>query len=240
MQVYFREFQRLAAAGDYLALGQRPVPTPAFFNWTADIVESLHLAAHPHQPALVLADDAGSRTLSYAELLGQANQLLNYWRQQGVRPHAAVLLIVPVCAELWPAYLAGIKGGPLNPEVIAPWQRGTGHWLRDGYGQTESTAMLYNLPGAALRLGSMGRPSFMYDVAIADDGGAGQPDLTEGHLVVRTDTGQPNGLFKDYYGDCFSSSGSSGLVVMPWRSRVMAGARALGWWGRGLATQPGA
>ena len=99
MQAYFREFQRLAAAGTYEALGQRPVPKPEFFNWTADIVEGLHLAAHPDQPAPVLANDAGSRTLSYAELLGQANQLLNYWRQQGVRQHAAVLL-VPVCAEL--------------------------------------------------------------------------------------------------------------------------------------------
>ncbi|WP_217278636.1 acyl-CoA synthetase [Hymenobacter sp. BRD67] len=410
MQAYFRHFQRIAEAGTYHELDTLPIPQPAFFNWTADIFEGLHVAAHPDKPALVLADDAGHQEITYAELAARANRLLNFWRAAGVQATQAVLMMMPVCAELWDTYVAGIKGGqllipaasvltakdleyrfskllpavvvadpenaakidaaeqalgqpirlkmlvggpdrpgwvgfagtaarpavaqaaptrpddplflfftsgttglpkvvththfsypvghlstaawiglrpsdrhcnisqsgwakfawssffaplsvgatlvayqgsgrfaaapllaalareqvttfcapptvlrlliledlaaykftfrecvsagePLNPEVIEAWQRGTGRLLRDGYGQTESTAMIYNLPGSAVRLGSMGKPSFMYRIAIADEEGTLQPDLAEGHIVVHTNTDQPNGLFKEYYGE---------------------------------------
>jgi len=411
MQAYFRHFQRVAATGAYHELAELTIPQPEFFNWTADILEGLHVAERPDQPALVLAGDASSQTTTYAELATSANRLLNFWRSAGVQPGQAVLLMVPVCAELWHTYVAGIKGGqvlipaasiltvsdleyrfgrllpavaiadaenaakidaaeqalgqriglkmlvdpaaqrpgwvgfegladlpdtaaaaptrptdplflfftsgttglptvvththfsypvghlstaawiglrpgdrhcnisqsgwakfawssffaplsvgatlvayqgsgrfaagpllaalvrervttfcapptvlrllvleelapypflfrecvsagePLNPEVIQAWQRGTGVLLRDGYGQTESTAMIYNLPGSAVHLGSMGRPSFMYDIVIADDEGTTLPDLAEGHIAVRTDTGRPNGLFTEYFGE---------------------------------------
>ncbi|GAB3824567.1 acyl-CoA synthetase [Hymenobacter jeollabukensis] len=92
-------------------------------------------------------------------------------------------------------------GEPLNPEVIEAWQRGTGRLIRDGYGQTESTAMVYNLPGSAVRFGSMGRSSFMYDIVIADDEGRELPALEEGHITVRMTTGRPNGIFKEYFGE---------------------------------------
>lgn len=412
MQRYFQEFQRIAQAGTYHELAAQPVPKPEYFNWTTEILEGLHVANHPDKPALVLADDEGSQTITYAELAGRANQLLHFWRAAEVLPQQAVLLMVPVCAELWATYVAGIKGGqllipaasiltvkdleyrfgrllpavviadlenaakidaaeqalgqrirlkmlvggpaaqrpgwvgfeglaelptdaeatttraddplflfftsgttglpkvvththfsypvghlstaawigvrptdrhcniaqagwakfawssffaplsvgatlvayqgsgrfaagpllaalareqvttfcapptvlrlliledlaaydfsfrecvsagePLNPEVIEAWQRGTGQLIRDGYGQSESTCMVYNLPGAAVRLGSMGRPSFMYDVEIADEQGRTLPDLAEGHITVRTDTGRPNGLFIGYFGE---------------------------------------
>ncbi len=412
MQAYFRRFQQLAATGAYHELAELPVPKPALFNWTTEILEGLHVAAHPDKPALVLTDGTDRQQLTYAELAARANCLLNYWRAAGVRPQQAVLLMVPVCAELWDTYVAGIKGGqilipaasiltvkdleyrfgrllpavvvadlenaakidaaeqalgqrialkmlvggpaaqrpgwvsfaetndlpdqaeaaptraddplflfftsgttglpkivththfsyqvghlstaawiglrptdrhcnisqsgwakfawssffaplsvgctlvvhqgsgrfaggpllaalarervstfcapptvlrlliledlaaydfsfrecvsagePLNPEVIEAWQRGTGRLIRDGYGQSESTAMVYNLPGAAVRLGSMGRPSFMYEVIIADDEGRELPDTAEGHIAVRTNTGRPNGLFTGYFGE---------------------------------------
>jgi acyl-coenzyme A synthetase/AMP-(fatty) acid ligase len=412
MQRYFQDFQQLAARGAYHELAARPVPKPEYFNWATEILEGLHVATHPDKPALILADDTGSQTLTYAELDGRANQLLHFWRSAGVRPQQAVLLMVPVCAELWATYVAGIKGGqllipaasilsvkdleyrfgrllpavviadlenaakidaaeaalgqritlkmlvggptaqrpgwvgfeglaslpttaeatptraddplflfftsgttglpkvvththfsypvghlstaawiglrptdrhcniaqagwakfawssffaplsvgatlvayqgsgrfaagpllaalvrervttfcapptvlrllvlenlaaynfsfrecvsagePLNPEVIEAWRRGTGQLIRDGYGQSESTCLVYNLPGDAVRPGSMGRPSFMYDVEIADDEGRLLPDLAEGHLTVRTDTGRPNGLFTGYFGE---------------------------------------
>lgn len=412
MQAYFQNFLRIAKAGTYHELDGLPIPTPEFFNWTTEILEGLHVATHPDKPALVLADDAGHQEVTYAELAARANRLLNYWRAAGVRPYEAVLLMVPVCSELWDTYVAGIKGGqvliptasiltvndleyrfgrllpaiviadlenaakidaaeqalgqpirlkmlvgapsvqrpgwvgfegtagllaqaeaaptraddplflfftsgttglpkvvththfsypvghlstaawiglrpddrhcnisqsgwakfawssffaplsvgatlvvyqgggrfaggpllaalarervstfcapptvlrlliledlaaysfsfrqcvsagePLNPEVIEAWQRGTGILIRDGYGQTESTIMVYNLPGAAVRLGSMGHPSFLYDVVVADDEGRALPDLAEGHIAVRTDTGRPNGLFTGYFGE---------------------------------------
>lgn len=89
-------------------------------------------------------------------------------------------------------------GEPLNPEIIEAWKRGTGILIRDGYGQTESTCMVGNLPGAAVKFGSMGKPLFLYDIVIADEAGNILGDLEEGNIGVRTDTGKPNGIFIDY------------------------------------------
>jgi acyl-coenzyme A synthetase/AMP-(fatty) acid ligase len=101
--------------------------------------------------------------------------------------------------------LSGLKacvsaGEPLNPEVIQTWKEGTGHLIRDGYGQTESTCMVYNLPGAELRFGSMGKPSFLYDIVIADEAGNELPLQEEGQIAVRIHPGRFNGIFREYIG----------------------------------------
>ncbi|TFD33003.1 AMP-binding protein [Cryobacterium cryoconiti] len=49
-------------------------------------------------------------------------------------------------------------GEPLNPEVIHRIQRSWGLTIRDGYGQTETTAIVGNAPGSTLKAGSMGLP----------------------------------------------------------------------------------
>ena len=49
-------------------------------------------------------------------------------------------------------------GEPLNPEVIEQVQSAWGLTIRDGYGQTETTAQIGNSPGQAVKAGSMGRP----------------------------------------------------------------------------------
>ncbi|MBC7442782.1 MAG: AMP-binding protein [Ramlibacter sp.] len=49
-------------------------------------------------------------------------------------------------------------GEPLNPEVITQIQRAWGLTIRDGYGQTETTAIVGNAPGSVLKAGSMGLP----------------------------------------------------------------------------------
>ena len=49
-------------------------------------------------------------------------------------------------------------GEPLNPEVISQIQRAWGLTIRDGYGQTETTAIVGNGPGSRLKAGSMGLP----------------------------------------------------------------------------------
>jgi len=59
-------------------------------------------------------------------------------------------------------------GEPLNPEVIEQVRRAWNVTIRDGYGQTETTAQIGNPPGAQLRLGSMGRPLPGYEVALVD------------------------------------------------------------------------
>lgn len=92
-------------------------------------------------------------------------------------------------------------GEPLNPEVIGIWKAGTGLLIRDGYGQTESTCMVANLPGSEIRYGAMGKPTFLYEVVIADDNGVLMPLGEEGNICVKMDTGRPNGIFSGYLGD---------------------------------------
>jgi len=90
-------------------------------------------------------------------------------------------------------------GEPLNPEVIVAWRLATGLTIRDGYGQTESTLMVGNLPGDEVKLGSMGRPSFLYDVLLVDEHGTEVPTDEEGDIAVRLDP-RPIGLFARYVG----------------------------------------
>ena len=59
-------------------------------------------------------------------------------------------------------------GEPLNPEVIESVQRAWGMTIRDGYGQTETTAQIGNPPGAPLKLGSMGRALPGYVIYLVD------------------------------------------------------------------------
>ncbi len=95
-------------------------------------------------------------------------------------------------------------GEPLNPEVISQWKKLTGTEIRDFYGQTESTAMIGNHPwmNGKMRSGSFGQPSFMYDVALADDEGnvITKPDEV-GHIVVKLDKWRSIGLFTEYIGN---------------------------------------
>ena len=59
-------------------------------------------------------------------------------------------------------------GEPLNPEVIEQVQKAWGITIRDGYGQTETTAELGNTPGQPVKLGSMGRPLPGYGIVLLD------------------------------------------------------------------------
>lgn len=92
-------------------------------------------------------------------------------------------------------------GEPLNAEIIKIWKEGTGLEIRDGYGQTESTCMILNLPGSQLKFGSMGKPAFCYNMLIADADGNELPIHETGQIAVRMQPGAFNGIFKSYIGD---------------------------------------
>ena len=94
-------------------------------------------------------------------------------------------------------------GEPLNPEIITQWERLTGTYIRDFYGQTESTAMIGNAPWMGkMRKGSFGAPSFMYDVTLVDDDGKEVTEPDEpGYIVVRLDRWRSIGLFTEYIGN---------------------------------------
>jgi acetyl-CoA synthetase len=59
-------------------------------------------------------------------------------------------------------------GEPLNPEVIEQVRKAWGITVRDGFGQTETTAQVGNTPGQPVRPGSMGRPLPGYPVVLVD------------------------------------------------------------------------
>jgi len=89
-------------------------------------------------------------------------------------------------------------GEPLNPEIIEQWKSGTGIVIRDGFGQTETSCIVGNLPGNIIKFGSMGKPTFQYDVVIADENGKEQPLNEEGNICIKMNKGDMNGVFKGY------------------------------------------
>ena len=87
-------------------------------------------------------------------------------------------------------------GEPLNPEVIDRVRDAWGLTIRDGYGQTETTAQVGNPPGSPIKVGSMGRPLPGYDVVLVDPA-TGEVSDTEGELCLRLDP-RPVALMKGY------------------------------------------
>lgn len=88
-------------------------------------------------------------------------------------------------------------GEPLNPEVIERVRRAWGLTIRDGYGQTETTAQVANSPGQPVKPGSMGRPLPGYRVALLDDEGR---EADEGEIALPLDP-PPLALMAGYVGD---------------------------------------
>jgi acetyl-CoA synthetase len=89
-------------------------------------------------------------------------------------------------------------GEPLNPEVIEQVRRAWGITVRDGYGQTETTAQVGNTPGQPVKPGSMGRPLPGYPVVLVDPV-TGTPG-PEGELCLDL-ARRPLGLMTGYQGD---------------------------------------
>ncbi len=100
-------------------------------------------------------------------------------------------------------------GEPLNPEVIATIARAWGITIRDGYGQTETTAIIGNAPGLPVKPGSMGKPLPGYDVVLLDaDGHA----CEEGEVALRLSP-RPMGLMQAYVDDLVSTDAASASGV---------------------------
>jgi acetyl-CoA synthetase len=89
-------------------------------------------------------------------------------------------------------------GEPLNPEIIEQVRSAWGITVRDGYGQTETTAQVGNTPGQAVRPGSMGRPLPGYEITLIDPV-SGKP-ADEGEICLDLSE-RPLGLMTGYLGD---------------------------------------
>ncbi|MGH8429100.1 MAG: AMP-binding protein, partial [Solimonas sp.] len=86
-------------------------------------------------------------------------------------------------------------GEPLNPEVINKVREAWGLTIRDGYGQTETTALVANSPGQAVKPGAMGRPMPGYRVLVLDADGTPR---SEGEVCLDLRGERPAGLMQGY------------------------------------------
>jgi acetyl-CoA synthetase len=98
-------------------------------------------------------------------------------------------------------------GEPLNPEVIDQVRMAWGLTIRDGYGQTETTALAGNSPGQKVKIGSMGRPLPGYRVEITDSDGH---PTNEGEVSLVLGGERPAGLMQGYQGDDGTLNGADG------------------------------
>ncbi len=100
-------------------------------------------------------------------------------------------------------------GEPLNPEIIDQVKSAWGLTIRDGYGQTETTALAGNSPGQKVKVGSMGRPLPGYRVQVTDNDGHA---AKEGEVTLLLGANRPAGLMQGYQGDDGRLIGTDGEI----------------------------
>ena len=97
-------------------------------------------------------------------------------------------------------------GEPLNPEVIERVRAAWGITVRDGFGQTETTAQVGNPPGLRMKPGSMGRPLPGCPIVLVDLQGK---LADEGEICVDL-AQQPLALMRGYADDPELNTGAMG------------------------------
>ncbi|WP_338699769.1 MULTISPECIES: AMP-binding protein [unclassified Bradyrhizobium] len=100
-------------------------------------------------------------------------------------------------------------GEPLNPEIIDQVKSAWGLTIRDGYGQTETTALAGNSPGQKVKVGSMGRPLPGYRVQVTDNDGHASK---EGEVTLLLGADRPAGLMQGYQADDGKLAGADGEI----------------------------
>ena len=96
---------------------------------------------------------------------------------------------------------ATTAGEALNPEVFNIFEKQTGLRIMEGFGQTETTLSIANLMGDSHKIGSMGKPVPLYDIALLDPDGNPVGTGVSGEICIRTSDKIPCGLFLGYYHD---------------------------------------
>ncbi len=153
---------------------------------------------------------AEATVLVYNYARFDAAALLRILREQGVTtfcaPPTVWRMLINADLSGGPGTLRELlsAGEPLNPEVIEQVRAAWGLTIRDGFGQTETTAQIGNTPGAPLKQGSMGRPLPGVPVVLVDPL-TGEPATTEGEICLDLGEGgsgtRPLNLMTGYQGD---------------------------------------
>lgn len=145
---------------------------------------------------------AGATILAYRYQRFDAKKLLEVVSRSEVStlcaPPTVWRLLIQEDLGAYPVKLREIvsAGEPLNPKVIEALQAAWGIIPRDGYGQTETTALVGNPPGQPVRAGSMGRPLPGYEVVLLDE--YDRETGSEGEIALRLDPSRPLGLMQGY------------------------------------------
>lgn len=147
--------------------------------------------------------DAGATVLVHVQARFDAQRTIELLHRAGVTTLCApptvwrMMLLEPLGPR--PAALREIvsAGEPLNPEIISRVNDAWGIVMRDGFGQTETTAQIGNSPGQPVKPGAMGRPLPGYDVVLLDTEGR---EAREGEIALRLSP-RPCGLMLGYADD---------------------------------------
>lgn len=91
-------------------------------------------------------------------------------------------------------------GEPLNPEVAKQFEDQTGLKIYEGFGQTESTVLLATFSFMDIKQGSMGRPSPIYDIFLADNDEKPVAQGDTGEVCIKVRENQV-GLLYQYHND---------------------------------------
>jgi len=147
--------------------------------------------------------DAGCTVFVYRASRFQAADVLQVIQDKGVTslcaPPTVWRLFIQEDLGAYNMSLRALLGAgePLNPEVISQVESAWGLTIRDGYGQTETTAQIANSPGQPVKSGSMGKPMPGYKVALLD---MDDNEAEEGEISLAIDP-RPLGLMEGYRGD---------------------------------------
>ncbi|MDR0888779.1 MAG: AMP-binding protein [Coriobacteriales bacterium] len=98
-------------------------------------------------------------------------------------------------------------GEALNPDLFDSWHKLTGMYLTEGFGQTETTVTVANMPGMTPKPGSMGRPIPLYTTRILDDAGNEAEVGQTGEICIAYDVEDPPpGILMEYYHNSVKTS----------------------------------
>jgi acetyl-CoA synthetase len=156
--------------------------------------------------------NAGATVFAFNQARFKAREALQAMVRYGVTtlcaPPTVWRLLIQEKLDQYPVRLREVAsaGEPLNPEVIDRVRSAWGLTIRDGYGQTETTAVIGNPPGETVKPGSMGRPLPGYEVTLLDS--SGQPG-GEGEICLNL-SARPLGLMQGYLKDGVPSMGAEG------------------------------